>query len=607
MSTTTETQRIVTDIGKEDESPASCFCYIDDDSIVAPLRAVKAGYDHLDQSCKSSGQSFNVDKTKVLCPRLEPTDDKEDILRQIVDGRNIKPENIILHPDDSHTTTPEDYGITMLGAPVSTAQEFKRKFLQTKIDNCREDVRKLIENVTNRQELFALLKYCFTQKFTYLLRTVHPSVTRQLVDQMDDMSKTIFAQAVGTRKEDIADISWDIARLHAADGGMGVYFLEDRIDSAYVASTIGALQVMIDKVPELRIIVDDQLLEEETNGYFNLDCTDKSYAHIPQTLKELLESISELRTKGVQIDKEPLTLKRLMDIPADKHKHLQAFLSDQLRKPRLEEIKKKMNPEQLAIFEAGESSSAGCWTDIIPSNDIHMQMSNAQFIHAARRRIIHDDEADAGQLCGCTQRTQIDHHYVHKMNCAWAAGKGRINTHDDLKFDLAALFTSVGLTVQCEQRLWKKTAQSEERMDLIVRTGGAPGMTHAIYDMDLTLVNAMTSRTTLSSSKTNIKTILNEAVTKKQKKYAQKSELIGHKFMALAFFVQGNWHKDFTDLFKLVIRLSGESERSSYAVYWRRRLSATIQKGVSNHLINSSLRINKRHHNFIQQMDSNWI
>ena len=144
-------------------------------------------------------------------------------------------------------------------------------------------------------------------------------------------------------------------------------------------------------------------------------------------------------------------------------------------------------------------------------------------------------------------------------------------------------------------------------MDLIVRTGGAPGLSHAILDMDLTIVNAMTSRTTLSSSKTNIASILNEAVLKKQRKYSQRSDSIGHKFMALAFFVQGNWHSDFTNLFKLIIKLSGESERSSFATYWRRRISATIQKGVSNHLIESSHRIHKQQKNFIQQMDSNWI
>jgi len=347
------------------------------------------------------------------------------------------------------------------------------------------------------------------------------------------------------------------------------------------------MQTMIAKVPQLQEIIDDQLTQEEAHGEFNYNCEGKSYPLIPPTFKEFLESITTLKGKGVQINKEPLTLKGLLDIPTERHKHLQAFLTDQLRQPRLEDVKKTMNPAQLSIFSAGDSSAAGSWTDIIPSNDLHMQMSDAQFIHAAKRRIILIDEADAGQTCGCAARAIIDQNWIHKMNCAWAAGKGRISTHDDLKFDLAAFFTSGGLSVKWEQRLWKKTHNSEERMDLIVRAGAAPGMAHAIYDMDLTIVNAMTSKTTNSSTKTNVETILNEAVTRKQRKYSEKSKSIGHHFVALAFFVQGNWHKDFAN-----------------AVYWKRRISATIQKGISNHLLESSRRIHKRQNNFFQQMNS---
>jgi hypothetical protein len=293
-----------------------------------------------------------------------------------------------------------------------------------------------------------------------------------------------------------------------------------------------------------------------------------------------------------------------MAISTQDHKHLQAFLTDQLRKQRIEAVKGEMNAEQLTIFLAGASGQAGCWTDIIPTNDPNMQMSNSQFINSTLRRILHPDNADRQLSCGCKAQTTLDDYYAHKLNCPVAGGAGHIYTHDDVKYSLAAFCTACNMTVEVEQRMYRRRKdKNKKRMDLRLRTGGAPGLTREIIDMDVTIVNAMTSRQTNTSTTTDRNASLNAAVKSKRNKYSALCDTLGHGFLAIAFYAQGNWHEDFIEFFKTLLKLSAESERSSFAVYWRRRIAVTLQKGISNHLIVASRRINRRRHNYIKDVN----
>ena len=576
---------------EDDDKRAFAMAYIDDKNFIGSVSAVMATDEVFTEKCPETTQEVNFSKKMVLLPEIRSNEKLLEITGRLIDLKFAE-ENILMHPTNLLNTEEAKrlHGLIICGAPVSTFEEFIYATLQAKTESFEKQAQCLMR--LDGQELHVLIKYCFTQKFTHLMRTIFPSIIFQFVEKWDAILKTLFAKSIGVSVTDLNSndgLPWDVARLHAADGGMGMYYLEDRVHAAFVASVISCLEVVVMKNPEIKIIIDDQIMEEQRYGKFNLNPPDKGYS-IPRTIKELLKSIAFLRENGIKLQGNPVSLESLTKLKPDQFKHLQAALTEGFRKGRTEYAKTKMNSTQLIIFQSGASGPAGSFTDLIPNEHPHSRMEKGQWHNTGRRRCLVRDTANEGTPCVCKSRFRLDHNQVHLQTCAVAGGGGRHETHDGVKMCIMAMLNAVGLKATTEKLLNK--GDDKKRMDIVVKTMGVPGFNDATLDMDVTVVNAMTSRSTNSSAHTNA--TLDTAVAKKSLKYNDACTRQGHKFMALAFNVQGNWHDHFRQLFELSMKLSGESERSFFVTYWMRRISITIQKGVANHLIAASDRVHKR-------------
>ena len=109
------------------------------------------------------------------------------------------------------------HGLIICGAPVSTFEEFIYATLQAKTESFEKQAQCLMR--LDGQELHVLIKYCFTQKFTHLMRTIFPSIIFQFVEKWDAILKTLFAKSIGVSVTDLNSndgLPWDVARLHAA-------------------------------------------------------------------------------------------------------------------------------------------------------------------------------------------------------------------------------------------------------------------------------------------------------------------------------------------------------------------------------------------------------
>ena len=362
------------------------------------------------------------------------------------------------------------------------------------------------------------------------MRTVWPSIILQFVQQWDDILKKLFATSIGVSTADLSmdgNLPWDVARLHAADGGMGIYYLEDRVHAAFVASVISSMEVIMQKNPEIKDIIVDQVMEEKTNGHFNFNCTGKKYDSTPRTIKELLQSITFLRDNGIKLQGEAVSLENLTQLESKQFKHLQAVLTEGFRRKRSAEATEKMNSDQIIIFQSGASGPAGAYTDMIPTDMPQSRMDNGQWHNSGRRRCLVRDTANAGTQCVCKSRSKLDSNHIHMQTCAVAGGPGRNETHDDVKFCIVSMLNGVGLKATVETLVQK--GKNKKRMDIVLNTLNAPGFQAAIIDMDVTVVNAMTSKAKNTSANN---ATLNDAVAKKERKYNEDSRQQGHKFIS---------------------------------------------------------------------------
>jgi hypothetical protein len=132
----------------------------------------------------------------------------------------------------------------------------------------------------------------------------------------------------------------------------------------------------------------------------------------------------------------------------------------------------------------------------------------------------------------------------------------------------------------------------------------------------VTVVNAASNSTDINENNAKIEGFAaNEAERKKTILYQQRASDNGFNFTPLGFEVQGRWSANTRHTFDIMINRMSDNdiEKARLSTYWIKRLSITIQRMTSTHIINSIQKINNnynthipiRHHSFfINQAES---
>ena len=148
--------------------------------------------------------------------------------------------NILFHPDNTPTVDKDtsyglqysvDTGLKILGSAIGSPGYIKN-FLCQKIQQVQSEIEKVYK-VSDIQTAWCFIFYVIRNKITYLLRTIHPDLTKDFCIQFDSMLRTAVENIL---EVNIDNTEWAQIILPIRKGGCGIQnFTQVRL-AAFLAS-----------------------------------------------------------------------------------------------------------------------------------------------------------------------------------------------------------------------------------------------------------------------------------------------------------------------------------------------------------------------------------
>ena len=574
--------------------------YVDDITSVVDARNGIKMVDYVMRNGPANDKVFVGAKQMILLGVKASLEEAESIRTAYAEAGNIPINQILVNTknlsDVEATQQTADFGLSVVGSPIGSF-EFSRQYIQDKVNQFVNDCQRL-KQMSEKQQIFAVLKYSLTQRFTYLFRTTYPSLMREFTPVIENAIKGLLEYILDIKE--LSETQWMLARLHTKDGGAGLFFMEDRLGPAYVASVTTSLAQIRKATPEISTFLKEPSTFSEEESMM-----------CPKAIMEYLKEIKKLESIGATFrmkrndnqsgaPKQPATAVSIANLVLASQeygdsKELQRSLSEKQRERRNEAVDHYLTEkESKIIFLSGIGTAAGGFLDAIPSRSSGCVMSNDDFVGALCRRLqIQDASFPIGEMCnGCLQgpkenryRVPIDGYGIHFQKCSRTQGY-KMATHDHLTYltyKMAKL--APGSRVNLEETLDSQT--SNRRVDIVLTlTSG-----ERIY-CDFGVVNACSWK--YFNQQTVYQT--GDAAEKKEKdkatKYRMDSTNLSKHIIGLGIEVQGAWgpqmKKVFTSLVDAVAQAT-ELPKAYIKMVWERRFSVTLQQGISRQINKAKL------------------
>jgi ribonuclease HI len=535
-------------------------CIIDDTAVLVHPDYISTVLQIAESKGKPLGIHHNINKLHILLPDKVGIDSSDEWVKNnlLNNYESLNMSNV----KSVHHTPPKDFGIELVGVPFSRDSGYIDKFLNDFLEQLHTDVTKTLL-IPNCQIKYTLLRYCIVSRITYLMRTLpYHFFDKSFFQRYDVILTTILADIAMVRPGDIDDISLAIAKLHISDGGLSLFYAEDKAIPAFVASYTAALPDIKDAFPKIAEIIKDKIELSEQSFYEK-----HPRSQIPDTLLRYFSGIDELAERRVTIQKpteenpnpDIISLKTLDDIPRGDIilNDLQRRFSYSIRmkrKAQIEEHLKNIDGQRYNAFISGQGFHASAWCDVVPRHSTFV-MDNDAFAGAIRRRIqTPEPHIYNGLRCTCTNQTPLDRFGYHAQLCSHL-GAPRINTHNQIQHEWMKLCRSAKYKVRSEVLSFKQSAEAGfdyTRSDIVV-----DNPIHLCHDHDnckLVLDVVITNASKAPYHKIKEKGEEAEAAAKgKCDKLAYKCIQHGYKFSPISFETQGQWSKDTKCLFKSII------------------------------------------------------
>ena len=206
-------------------------------------------------------------------------------------------------------------------------------------------------------------------------------------------------------------------------------------------------------------------------------------------------------------------------------------------------------------------------------------MTPAHFRQAVRNRLFipHPGEVDiTGKRCTCQGAYVVDGLGLHMQKCRLEA-RLTIDTHNDVKREIAALARFCGSTVRVEPMdMFRSDDLADgDRVDLLIGNRSAH---------DVTVRNAVTREKETGHRHAPARAWETTAVRAKEAKYNVRAEVQGLNFRTDVFAVQGAWGEGFSKWFSAKLDYYCMEHNVPKAVltnYWARRISVALHRGVA--------------------------
>ena len=265
--------------------------YLDDLSISGSMEAMNEIFAGIYERGPALGIELNKDKTVILMGK------RQSAMATIYDYNNylaigFTESNIKIHPDNysSFTNGPgrelmdKEYGTTCLGSPIGS-DSFQQEWLKKKMLNLVETKNKLVEGMASKQAKMLMLRMCLAQQVNHLARTLSPRLTRQFLQDFDNLKIEMVADIADCPLVAFKDHQRRQCLMHLRDGGLGLHSSELSNTCAYAASIVAVLPSLCDIFADIPETLDKHWLQTRA-----LQCRDATFRDWNNSMRDKQDS-----------------------------------------------------------------------------------------------------------------------------------------------------------------------------------------------------------------------------------------------------------------------------------------------------------------------------
>jgi hypothetical protein len=225
--------------------------FLDDGVIVTTLPKILQILNFIDSHNDQFGVSLNMNKCCIMMGRRSSSEGSL-VDHGVYLARGFASEKVLIHPSNGDSVTNSKYGFRLLGTPIGSVS-FISSWLTKKLDKLSL-VADMIMSYTCAQVRALFLRLCFSQKITYLLRTINPSLMGDFIHQFDVLRLKILSSIVDSKLDEYS-AAWAQSLIPIKSGGLGLGNLRFTSHAAYTASVCSCF-------PRLKSLFDDTVVDQ---------------------------------------------------------------------------------------------------------------------------------------------------------------------------------------------------------------------------------------------------------------------------------------------------------------------------------------------------------
>jgi len=551
--------------------------FADDGNIVAPASKMACIINLLTSCGPSVGYSMNKSKGTYLIGKCQSYDEAISKKNFLISLDFVPSDSIIIHPSNLPSSTPL-YGVIAVGSPVGT-DTFIKNFLDSKIQKLSSEADSII-SLPDPQSKHLILKYSFSQKINFLLRTTSPTLNKSFVSKFSVLKRKIFNSIFG---RPVSDVCWRQCSLPTSMGGLGYGNSALTSIVANIASVYDSGEEIVSLL-QLKLISDNSLKKikrclsslQVFNELSNPNPTPSS-PHF-RKLSDLLPLASSGRLQSSLMSK-------LRDFSATK---FISELSSSTPDPQ-DLIKKKVYFSSLS----GELSSQ--WLNKCPTSDDFTLTADQFRVLLFKRLMVPLHTFVRGSKCRCGKSIdESGNHFSSSCN----VGSSLHNIHNSVLRTVDKAARSHGLNTTLELATFSSPHDplSDKRPDLVV-TNWPSGNSLKVIDLAVTNPVSSTLQYSLTPNLLDHQRLLKKREAQKVTKYSSLVHQKGGEFEPLVIGASGAITATAKKLLQVICSSqdnpTSRTHRCSYE-FWLAKISFSLHKSIASEIIVRSAKVNGR-------------
>jgi hypothetical protein len=545
--------------------------FIDDGNICCDSEKMMEALDLILSDGPKFGYVLKMNKGKYLIGRCA-TDEEAFLRRDALIAKGLSEDIIKLHPDNGGDAA--EYGVKVLGSYVGT-DEFMAVNLESKLVELKVEADALIRNISNYQIRNLTLRFSFSTKIIYLLRTIPPDVIEPFVVGFENLEKKILCSLLDIEPNDLTDFSWRLSKISIKQGGLG---LGDKLKMRFSAFHTSSLTFL-----------------EEAKRLFGGEAVART--RWKEQSDELFAKL-EVWDPGTQYTGDAAALDKLHSI-----EKLQSFLSHFYEKFNYTELLDSVatDKRKTAWLVSNHDSISkkfdnpnGLWLEVNPKSRMH-RISNKNFAAALNLRLfLRRRNYHLNAKCGCNK-------IVDNEGCHFITGCNntkRITLHNMVRDQVDVMLRCNGLQTVKEDREAFRIPEGGKTKIPDITVFHVSSESTVVLDVRLTSPVPLTGNATFDGNPLTPGRAAQKALREKTREYKGINEIDQGeiRLVPIVAEISGRFHEDSLEFFYSVFAATQKARGIPLHTIWRYWMSAlmvTLQNGIGFAIHHYSDKVNR--------------